>query len=182
MDFNFGFGEMTIYERSKLYKYIIQKKPKIIFESGTGKGGSTYVMINASDNDTKIYSCDPERAPNFKSDRLFFYKKKSEELIGIMLENKIYPDFIFFDGPEEPEVALNDFKMLENIVEVGTIFSMHDWCTNIRKYDNNKSTKARYLKDYLNSLENWQLIEELDGENYKNGEESVGLVFYKKVK
>jgi hypothetical protein len=99
-----------------------------------------------------------------------------------MLNKNIIPNFVFFDGPEEPEVALNDFKLLENSLPVGAFFSMHDWCTNVRKYDSETSTKALYLKDYINSFDNWILIEELDGENYEEGEESVGLVFYKKIK
>ena len=77
-----------------------------------------------------------------------------------MLNKNIIPNFVFFDGPEEPEVALNDFKLLENSLPVGAFFSMHDWCTNVRKYDSETSTKALYLKDYINSFDNWILIEE----------------------
>lgn len=181
MNFNFNFGEMTNYERMKLYNYIKLYNPNIILESGSGKGGSTYVMLNAINQNTKIYSCDPFRMPDFESKQIIFFLLKSDELIKIIKEKDIYPDFIFFDGPEDPDVALNDFKNLENYVKVGTIFSMHDWCTIKRKLDNNISTKALYLKPYINSLKSWYLLEETNGEKYVEGQESVGLCFYKKI-
>ena len=48
-------------------------------------------------------------------------------------------------------------------------------------YDNGLSTKALKLKPYINSLPNWKLLEETEAENYKHGEESVGLCFYEKI-
>jgi len=181
MDFNFNFGEMTLYEREKLFNIISKKDPDIILECGSGVGASTFIMVNASNKNTKIYSCDPIREPKITSPKLFFHKITSKKLISNLIKNNITPDLIFFDGPEDPNVALDDFKELENFVDVNTIFMMHDWCTNTRKYDGAISTKALLLKPYINSLDNWELIEEIDGENYKEGKESVGLCLYKKI-
>ncbi len=32
MNFDFGFGEMTLFEREKLYNYVLNIKPKIILD------------------------------------------------------------------------------------------------------------------------------------------------------
>ena len=181
MEFDFKFGEMSVYERKKLYNYIKVYDPTTVLECGAGKGASTHIMVNAVNNNSKIYSCDPSRHPDFKSELLFFHNEKSDKLISKLINDKIYPDFIFFDGPEEPEVALNDFIELDKYVEIGTIFSMHDWCTVKRKLDGAISTKANLLKPYINSLDTWELLEETSGEEYIESEESVGICFYKKI-
>lgn len=181
MRFDFNFGEMTIFEREKLYNYVIKYNPNIILECGAGVGASTHIMINALNDDGKIYSCDPERKPNFVNDKLNFYNINSDLLIKYIIDNKFFPNFIFFDGPEDPNVALNDFKEIDKYLEIGTIFSMHDWCLSVRKYDNGFSTKAKLIKPYINSLDSWELLEEFSGEDYIAGEESVGLCFYKKI-
>ncbi len=181
MEFNFKFGEMTVYERKKLYKYIKEYNPTIILECGSGVGASTYIIVNAISNSSVLYSCDPARQPNFSHNLLSFYKITSEKLIKLLIDKQNYPNFFFFDGPENPEVALDDFIKLDKYVNIGTIFSMHDWCTVKRKLDNGVSTKAKLLKPYINSLNSWELLEETSGEEYVVGEESVGLCFYKKI-
>jgi hypothetical protein len=98
-----------------------------------------------------------------------------------MINDNIDINFIFFDGPEDPNVALNDFKVLEEYVKFGTVFSMHDWCITTRKYDNGISTKSLFLKPYIENSNSWVLIDEFFGEKYIDGEESVGLCFYKKI-
>jgi len=180
MKFDFSFGEMTVYEREKLYNYVKKYNPSITLECGSGVGASTHIIVNAISEESMLYSCDPIRRPNFSNKLLSFHKKTSDELIKILIDKQIYPNFIFFDGPEEPEVALSDFIELDKYVGSGAIFSMHDWCTVRRKYDGAISTKSKLLKPYINSLSTWELIEETDGENFVVGEESVGICFYKK--
>lgn len=181
MDFNFKFGEMTLYERKKLYDIILDLKPNIILECGSGIGASTHIMVNATPKYSKIFSCDPVRTPVVNSEKLEFNKVKSDVLISKIINDNIIPDVIFFDGPEDPEVALNDFKNLDKYVGDGTVFLMHDWCTITRKFDGGISTKALLLKPYINKLDNWELVEEIFGDDYKEGEESVGLCYYKKT-
>jgi predicted O-methyltransferase YrrM len=72
MDFNFNFGEMTHFERKKLYEFVLRFKPKNILECGSGLGASTYIMSNAIGDDCKIYSCDPDRRLVFNSDKMIF--------------------------------------------------------------------------------------------------------------
>jgi len=181
MTFDFNFGEMTIFERKKLYNYIVENKPNIVLECGSGVGASTYIIVNALSKKGKIYSCDPERKPNFLDNKLFFSSITSCQMIDDLIKSNIYPDFIFFDEPEDPNIALNDFIELDKYIKIDTIFAMHDWCTNKRKYDNGFSTKAKFIKPYINTLSTWKLIEEISGEDYIDGEESVGLCFYKKI-
>lgn len=187
-------GEMLPYERYKLYNYVLKTKPNIVLETGTGiGGGSTYYILKALEynNHGKLYTCDPFRSPNIKLINEFkkfidFNRMSSNFRIKKMIKENIIPDFIFFDGPEDPNVALEDIKLIEEYLKTDTIFSMHDWCTEKRKYDNNISTKSLLIKPYLNQSKNWELIEELSGliknSNFDNtGYDSVGLVFYKKI-
>ena len=104
----------------------------------------------------------------------------------MIIEDKI-PDFIFFDGPEIPELALNDFKLLEPHLKKGCFFSMHDFHTGSkRRYDNSISVKSAHIKPYLESHDEWRCLEELSG-LVKNSDyddmpfDSVGLCLYEKI-
>lgn len=187
-------GEMLPYERYKLYNYVLEYKPSIILETGAGLGGgSTYYMSKALKQNNKgvLYTCDPLRSVHINLLEEFkgitnYVRTTSKLLIEKMIKDDNIPDFIFFDGPEDPKIALDDIKLIENHLKPGTIFSMHDWCTGTRKYDNAISTKADLIKPYLNESQNWELLEELSGTE-KNSDfdnmtyDSVGLVFYKKI-
>lgn len=193
-------GEMGWFERYRLFSWICEYKPKIIFEVGTGVGGgSTYHMAYALEtinNEGVIYTCDPGDPNDIdrhidprlveKYSNIKFFPIKSSELLTQLIENKTIPDFIFFDGPEEPEVALNDMIELEKYIKVGTMFAMHDW-DHYRPFDNGFSTKAQSIRPYMENSENWELVEllrsdikncpEMEGEY-----DSVGLCLYKKIK
>ena len=191
---DFG-GEMSMYERYKLFCWVSEYKPKIIFEVGTGVGGgSTHHMAYAIEtikNNGIIYTCDPIRSIDYKLMLRFpsiikFHSLKSQELLNNMINEKLIPDFIFFDGPEEPEIAMNDIIELEKHIKIGTIFSMHDW-DSYRQLDKATSTKSKQIRPYLENSENWKLIDILKSD-VKNCDESdreydsVGLCLYKKIK
>ena len=95
------------------------------------------------------------------------------------------PEFVFFDGPEDPELLLNCFKEIENYVEIDCVFCMHDWETEKNIYGQT-SVKARMLRPYLHKNENWEIVEELSGRPgvypNDNGKNSVGMVVAKKIK
>jgi hypothetical protein len=102
----------------------------------------------------------------------------------MLISNKVLIDYIFFDGPEIPELALNDIKILEQHISAGAYFSMHDWCTEQRKHDNGISVKSLNIKPYMENSDKWTKIEELSGlqknsdfDNYEY--DSVGLCLYK---
>jgi hypothetical protein len=184
-------GEMLPFERFKLYNWICEISPKIIFEVGTGEGGgSTYYISLAIKNknyNTKLYTCDPIRSPNQKFldefNFISYSKDYSHNMIKTLIDSEIKPDFIMFDGPENPEVAYDDIIYLENYIKDGTYFCMHDW-DHYRPYDNGYSTKSVKIREYIENSNKWELIERLDSDkknsNFDNREyDSVGLCLYK---
>jgi hypothetical protein len=191
LDQKFLDGEMLPYERFKLYTWISEIKPKVVFEVGTGTGGgSTFFIASAILNmklNSTIYTCDPSRSPTkefldeFESVK--FYRNFSNIVIPDLINNEISPDFIMFDGPEDPMIAYNDLIYLEKYISNDTYFCMHDW-DEYRNYDNSRSTKSVKVREYIENSLNWTLVEKLDANiknsNFDNWEyDSVGLCLYK---
>lgn len=182
---------MTDFERKKLYTWIRTYKPKNVLEIGTaGGGGSTfYIAHGLYDNgEGVVHTCDINPLNDIKNDtklmnHIDFHQLKSKEFIHNTLYKGIVPDFIFFDGPEEPDIGLDDLKNLENTIQDGCLFSMHDWEFTKRKLDNGISTKSLYVRPYIEKSNNWIKIEVLSGLeiNCKNNNEidSVGLCLYR---
>jgi hypothetical protein len=187
-------GEMLPFERFKLYNWILDIKPTIVFEAGTGNGGgSTYFISKALtelNNDGIIHTCDPIRSidENMMSEckNIRYYSINSNEMFEKLKDENIKPNFIMFDGPEFPEVAYEDIKILETYIEDGTYFSMHDWDL-YRPYDGGQSVKSVKIREYFENSDNWILIEQLHS-NIKNSDfddyeyDSVGLCLYKFIK
>lgn len=183
------YGEMLPYERYSLYSWIKKYKPKNLLEIGTGTGGSTQYISDAMNENGfgKIYSCDPARSPSIdflmSRKNLLFYSLESHYLIQSIIAEKIDIDFIFFDGPENPNIALSDLLELEKYITVNTLFCMHDWHMGIRNYDLAISTKCYNVKPYIENSNKWTLIELLNA-NEKNSDfdntkyDSVGLCLY----
>lgn len=184
-------GEMLPYERFKLTEWIKTIKPKVVFEVGTGNGGgSTYFISKALkelNNGGIIYTCDPLRSIDenmlIEFDNILYYQITSNEMLENLISQNIKPDFIMFDGPENPEIAYDDIKFLENHIIDGTYFSMHDW-DSYRFYDKGNSTKSIKIRGYIENSKNWELIDQLHS-NIKNSNfddmkyDSVGLCLYK---
>jgi len=185
-------GEMLPLERLLLYNAVMDNRPKIILEVGSGEGASTYYLAEGAHRikDCKIFTCDPTRSPTEEFLRIYpnvtYIPRNGVVLIDSLIKQNLIPNFVFFDGPEDPEVALKDFQTLDPFLGPSTIFCMHDWCTEKRLYDGNISTKAALLKPYIKSLDTWQWIDELYGDRLNldlNGEgcDSVGIAFYRKI-
>jgi hypothetical protein len=184
-------GEMLPYERYKLYNWISEIRPTLVLEVGTGNGGGSTYFISKSIKDNNlnstVHTCDPVRKPDNEFFNVFdfvkFYKTNSDVMINDLLKNNLIPDFIMFDGPEDPDVALNDIIVLENFIGDGTYFCMHDW-DHYRPYDKAHSTKSIKIKDYIENSEKWSLVEQLFADK-KNSDfddlpyDSVGLCLYK---
>lgn len=185
-------AEMTPYERNRLYTWIIENMPKCVFEVGTGLGGgSTYYIAEAFKDigSGKIYTCDPGRHPSNSfldqyKDIVFYHQKSSQWLIDHLINEQIIPDFLMFDGPEDPTIALEDIIKLEKIIKTGTLFCMHDWEFEKRGYDNGISTKSKLIRPYIENSKKYVQVEILSGlrknSNYDTSNyDSVGLCLYK---
>ena len=178
-------AEMLPFERKTLFNWMINiiKPQHNILETGTGTGGSTYYLsrgLKKINEALEVFTCDPSRSPSQaflqEHKNVAFFNFYSEYLIDYIVKSNIKISYMFFDGPEDPNVALNDFKKMEEYIDKDCYFSMHDWEIEPRKYDNAISTKALYLRPYIESSNRWEKIEVLDGLNNNN---SVGLCLYK---
>jgi len=185
-------AEMLPLERKALYDSVVLNRPKVILEVGTGcGGGGTYFMSRAlKDNniDCILYTCDPMRGPDQSFLSMFpFVNYRSEystNLISELIEKGITPDFLFFDGPESPEVALNDLKALETVIKEGTILCIHDYELSRRGYDKAFSTKSKLIRPYLESSNSWDEVLTYSGttknSDYNDDEfDSVGFAILK---
>lgn len=183
-------GQMTDFERKKLYTWVRTYKPNCIFEIGTaGGGGSTFYIVHGlyDNKHGKLHTCDINPLNDIKHNtklmnHMNFQQTTSTIFLPNLVNNNIIPDFIFFDGPEEPEIALDDLKFLENHIQDGCLFAMHDWETTKRKLDGGISTKCLHIRPYIEQSKNWIKLEVLSGleKNCEANEEmdSVGLCLY----
>lgn len=176
---NYG-GEMLPEERKLLFNWILSYRPKNILEIGTGEGGGgCYYMASALkiNNHGNIYTCDPCRGPNQnfldEFSNVLFHNVGSNDLIKKIIDQKIDIDFIFFDGPEDPQLAYDDILKLEQIIKPGTKFVMHDWELFKRVADGLTSIKSKYIRPYIEHSNKWKLLYQTE-----NSIESVGLCLY----
>lgn len=184
-------AEMLPFERYTVYHWVLNLiQPTNILEVGTGLGGSTYFLSKALKNHNtngKIYTCDPMRTPcyNFfnECDNVNFYSVTSNNLIQKLINDKINIDYVFFDGPEDPNIAIDDLKLLETVLPKDAYFSMHDWETKERGYDKATSFKSSLIRPYIEQSKKWKAVDVLSGlkknsntslEDY----DSVGLCLY----
>lgn len=197
-------GQMHFFERDKLYEWVYNKRPRVVFEVGGGEGGGSTIQIahaiktlkeEGHCQDTKFYTCDLNGEESHKSYSYFSTHPDYKDFMQVIndystrfiqnlaIVSNIVPDFIFFDGPDIPKLNLSDFKMLEDLVEVGTMFASHDWEPEV---DGEGCPKNLELRPYIERSEQWKEVEILSGaagewpnENETN---SVGMALYEKVK
>lgn len=151
-------GQLWQCERELLADAVIRRRPKLVLEVGTWKGGgSTFQIVSSLMRlgSGGLVTCEPD--PAFYAEASAFYSRhpyddycvvmncRSDEAIGRILAGAGKPDLFFFDGPEDPQVALDDFMRLDAVSAPGTVFMMHDWLTP-------DSHKADLLRPYFQSL------------------------------
>jgi len=183
-------GEMLPIERLRLYQWVRHFAPKVVLEVGSGVGGSTFYISEAiREHGGVLHTCDPLRRPpeNFLKrfeNTLCYHPLRSDELIAWMRHNGIVPDFIFFDGPEIPELALNDIRSLEEWIEPGCFFAMHDWEQAGGANRKIVSIKAKMIRPHIENSSDWKQEQLLSGHQKnawwtKGSFDSVGLCLYR---
>lgn len=175
-------GQLWPSERAALYEAVVRRRPLVALEIGTWHGGgSTFQIVSAlmSCGRGRLITCEqnPEAcaiAHGFYG-RLPYsrfcgvYNCSASKLLPALVASPSLvpgggvPDFIFFDGSEDPLESLNDFMYLDAHVRPGCVFMMHDWVTP-------ESHKADLLRPYLEKLETWKIVSVLQPPS------SVGLV------
>lgn len=183
-------GEMLPLERVMLYGWLIEHRPKIVLEVGTGVGGSTFYISEALRRiGGQLHTCDPIRRPPEKFLKRFegvlnYHPLKSTELIDRLIERGTIPDLVFFDGPEIPSLAFDDLRRLEPHLGAGCLFAMHDWEQSGGQNPRIVSIKASAVRPYIESSRQWQPLSVLDGHRKntwwtKGKFDSVGLCLYR---
>lgn len=164
-------------EREFLYQAVIDYKPSLVFEVGTWKGGgSTWQIMRGLEENKNgnLITCETDR--EFYQESIELYKNNakiqihfapSDKMISFLLKDLNYPDFLFFDGPEDEDTAYIDFLSLNPVLKKGALFCMHDW--------DDPSIKARKIRPYIEKSEQWELISKL------TSPDSVGICLYKKI-
>ena len=197
-------GQMHFFERDKLYEWVYKKRPSVIFEIGGGEGGGSTIQIahaiktlkeEGHCENAQFYTCDLDGGEFRKSHSYFSTHPDYQDFTHVIndystnfiqnlaIASNVVPDFIFFDGPDLPALNLADFKILEGLVEVGTMFASHDWEPEV---DGEPSPKNLELRPYIEQSENWKEVERLSGVAgewpNEESENSVGLALYEKIK
>lgn len=169
-------GQLWPAERQLLFDAVIEKKPKVVLEVGAWKGaGSTLIIATALKRLSQghLFTCEPDHGLFETANKLFsdpswhpfitLINGTSKETIDYLKIIQAVPDLIFFDGPEDPQVALDDFQALESYVQSRCFFLQHDW-------ENKESKKVALIKPYLEAHKDWSIRTVL------RPPESVGLV------
>jgi len=159
-------GQMNSEERNLIKQLIIQKKPKVVFEIGTWKGGGSTLSIASGLFENKsgvLYTCETEKAffqqavesfneyfQEYKPFVIFHNESSSIILKSLIEENKI-PDFILLDGiAARQKEDVNDMNSLEKYLSDGTIIAYHD------------SKIQLIVNDYFSTHKNWKKIHEVN--------------------
>lgn len=137
-------GQMYSAERKVLYETITQLKPRQCYEIGTFTGGgSTYFISKAfsdigsgllitMESDTHYYN----KAVSYFAQKLpeqnkciTFVFNDSTVAFDKYIPNDGKVDCVFFDGAEDGDETLRQFKYFEPYFKSGSIIMFHDWNT-----------------------------------------------------
>ena len=164
-------GQLWPEERKMLHQTVINLKPELALEIGTWKGGgSTYQIADAlvKNGKGRLVTCEPD--PTLFAIAKNTYEVELEGKMPVQLvndyshnviENLIkhnqIPDFVLMDGPEDPDVCVNDLKALQDLMRPGSIVAFHDWDLGVRP-DGLVSTKSKLVRPYIEGSELWECV------------------------
>jgi len=182
-------GQLWPVERQTLKNLVTKNKPGIVLEIGTWKGGGSTYQIATALHDLKkghLYTCEPDKHLFNTANTLYSgYQRHlpvtcmncpSNEAIEQLLGKGKIPDFVFMDGPEDPDVCLDDLQVLEQQMKAGSMVVFHDWETGIRQ-DGLTSTKSVKVRPYIESSKIWEEELVLSQNDWR----TVGLAAYRKL-
>jgi predicted O-methyltransferase YrrM len=168
-------GQLWPNERAYLERLVKSVVPTIVLEVGCGCGaGSTYSIAKGlrANRNGELFTCDLDQKRLAQAKKLFepwpFVKIRdcrSDVLVSWLFDTNRYPQIIFFDGPENPDVALNDLKKMQGRLRYGTHFLMHDW-------NPEHSTKAIKVRKHVEEHPHWKPIKIL------TQPDSLGMAHY----
>ena len=181
-------GQMWPEERALLKATVEAQQPAVALEIGTWKGGgSTFQIASALLHHMygTLHTCEPDPelhniAKNTYEIELgnkypvVLYNDYSHNVIQKLINQKLIPDFVLMDGPEDPNVCLNDLRALEDLMKPGSIVSFHDWDLDVRA-DGAISTKSVLVRPYIESSRKWKLL------NYLTKPVSVGFSVWERT-
>lgn len=170
-------GQMTDHERDVLQNEIWLTKPSVVFEVGTWYGGgSTFQIMSGLIHNSKgilhTWESLEDRAKvaadfysnSYWQNRFFGHVGSMRSHLPAVINQHGAPDFIFFDGGEDPNEAMDDIRALEPYLKPNTVLAMHDWL-------HAESHKCDLIKPYLESGRKWSIY------GLITPPASVGLVF-----
>lgn len=129
-----------------LLKLVEEKKPKIVLEIGTAKGGTLFCLSRILPDDSTLISIDLPNGefgggyPGWKKFLYMSFATKKQKIIllradshkiescekvkQILGNNKI--DFLFIDADHTYEGVERDFKLYSSLVKKGGVIALHD--------------------------------------------------------
>ena len=153
-----SFGQLYPAERALVRAMVLARRPRIALEVGTWKGGGSTFQIASALAELgagELHTCEPDETLNTiasgqyaDADFVHVHRAYSQTLIAQLISDGDVPDFLFFDGPDDPTIALNDLIALEPHLTPGTVFMMHDW----------DDIKASAVRPYLERSAQWQIV------------------------
>jgi len=175
------------YEITELLKILKRKRPKIILEIGTAKGGTLFLFSKMAYKNFTIISIDLPRGrfgggypvfkiPLYKSfarakQKIYLvrkdsHKKETLEKVKLILGNKKV-DFLFIDGDHTYRGVKKDFEMYSSLVKKSGIIAFHD----IAKMPAKLNCRVRKFWKKLNFKYKKEIIE-----NKNQGWGGIGVI------
>jgi len=154
-------GQLLPAEREFLYRSVMAHRPAVVLEVGTWNGGGSTLQIHhalCAIEYGMLYTCETD-AERFATAHAYYHDKlhiecrhqPSTDLIEDLIATGTIPDIVFFDGAEDADLTLSDFKLISEHMKPGSIFMCHDWDA--------PSKKAASLRPYIEVADDWDLVE-----------------------
>lgn len=177
-------------EIGRVLSKIVEIKPKLIMELGTGKGGNFFLLCKAAPFDSKLISLDMRGGvfgggyPIWKLLMFKFFKKGEQKLIFVRQDshnlhtlsiiskicNGQNIDFLFIDGDHTYEGVKKDFEMYSSLVKKNGIIALHDILPSKYKL----CTVSKFWNEIKSKYKNEEIFEDK-----KQGWAGIGVIYKK---